>query len=413
MARLPLDFVRCVECGHVFNTAFDYANVPYSEKPNLMYNRGQIWSEYIAGVQCRIAEMLPREARIVEIGYGDGSFLCRLAELRPDCHFTGFDPNGASAAGAGNPRFRRELFDPAIHLGELVPDLIISRHVLEHLTDPLSFLQAINFAATSLHLLLRMYFEVPCIDRALETLRTVDFYYEHNSQFTSTSFRRMLERSGAVIEHIGTGYSGEVVHAFIRAAAPASQLQTAAAASAFAAAADAARTTISLQLMSLQISGKSVAVWGGTGKSAAFINRYGLDRERFPVVVDSDPTKAGTFVPGTGQEIRYRDWLLEHPAEVIVIPPQWRAADIVREMDAAGITYESVLIECHGMLIDYFEPGHPYSADATGVAENRRCPHAARALAVIQRVPVAIAEVRHQQDLEPLDDAHGSASVVK
>src|SRR4051794_21112071 len=40
MNRLPLTFVRCVECGHVYNSAFDYAQVPYSQKPNLMFNRG-------------------------------------------------------------------------------------------------------------------------------------------------------------------------------------------------------------------------------------------------------------------------------------------------------------------------------------------------------------------------------------
>ena len=44
LPRLPLDFVRCVGCGHVFNRAFDYALVPYSEKPNLMFNQGIKWS---------------------------------------------------------------------------------------------------------------------------------------------------------------------------------------------------------------------------------------------------------------------------------------------------------------------------------------------------------------------------------
>jgi hypothetical protein len=38
-----------------------------------------------------------------------------------------------------------------------------------------------------------------------------------------------------------------------------------------------------------------VAIWGGSGKSVAFINRYGLDSERFPTVVDSDAAKTGTF----------------------------------------------------------------------------------------------------------------------
>jgi hypothetical protein len=103
-----------------------------------------------------------------------------------------------------------------------------------------------------------------------------------------------------------------------------------------------------------------VAIWGGTGKSAAFMNRYGVDAVRFPIVVDSDPAKAGTFVPGTGQEIRRRDWLLAYPVHTIIIPPQWRAADIVVEMDEAGITARHVAIEHNGRLIDYFNDSHPY-----------------------------------------------------
>jgi len=101
-------------------------------------------------------------------------------------------------------------------------------------------------------------------------------------------------------------------------------------------------------------------VWGGTGKSAAFINRYSLDRERFPIVVDSDAAKVGTFVPGTGQEIRSRDWMIKHPDAVVIIPPQWRALDIVLEMEAAGIAFKRVLIEHEGALIDYFADAHPY-----------------------------------------------------
>ena len=35
------------------------------------------------------------------------------------------------------------------------------------------------------------YFEVPCIDTAIASGRTVDFYYEHSSQFTTASCRRI------------------------------------------------------------------------------------------------------------------------------------------------------------------------------------------------------------------------------
>ncbi len=81
---------------------------------------------------------------------------------------------------------------------------------------------------------------------------------------------------------------------------------------------------------------------------------------RFPIVVDSDFAKVGTFVPGTGQEILSRDWLKDHPGAVIIIPPQWRALDIVLEMEREGISFKQVMIEHKGALIDYFVDTHPY-----------------------------------------------------
>lgn len=78
------------------------------------------------------------------------------------------------------------------------------------------------------------------------------------------------------------------------------------------------------------------------------------------MVGDSDAAKVGTFVPGTGQEIRSRDHLLAPAVDVVVVPPQWRAADIILEMKQAGIDVETVLIEHGGKLIDYRHDEHPY-----------------------------------------------------
>ena len=105
-----------------------------------------------------------------------------------------------------------------------------------------------------------------------------------------------------------------------------------------------------------------IAVWGGLGRSSAFMNRYEMDAKRFPIVVDSDTHKVGTFVPGTGQEIRFRDWLLENPADIVIIPSQWRATDIISEMDRTGIMAKTVLIEHHGSLVDYYQDSHPYKS---------------------------------------------------
>ncbi len=360
MHRLPLDFVRCVECEHVFNAAFDYSRVPYTRKPNRMFNKGIVWAENIKSVRKEMLDQLPKNPIVVEIGHGDGNFLMGLAKDCPEGEYIGFDPHGARTADIPCVQFHSCLFEPALHLPELNPDLIISRHVLEHLTNPLGFIQSLSFSAACIGVKPELYIEVPCIDQAIETGRTVDFYYEHNSQFTTQSFKKMLERCGVKIKRINHIYGGEVICAFVRLGRCQSHVRIAKSAFLFLDRIRKSENTIVEQLNALHKSGKSVAIWGGTGKSAAFINRYQADAERFPVVVDSDMTKVGTFVPGTGQEIRFRDWLTEHPAEVIIIPPQWRAKDIMEEMKQHGIRADTVFIEHEGCLTDYASEAHPY-----------------------------------------------------
>ena len=359
LPQFLLDFVRCVGCGHVFNAAFDYAHVPYSTKPNLMFNRATNWSLFIERMKHDILSRLGPRPTIVEIGHGDGSFLGALSSLRRAGRHVGFDPHGA-AVGFGNVEFRRELFEPSRHLAELKPDLLISRHVLEHLVNPLGFLQGISFTADRLDLAPLAYLEVPCIDYAIKNRRTVDFYYEHSSQFTTNSFIRMLSRVSAEILDIGHGYGGEVVFGFVRLGQASAAGHYVTDSRTFLAQAQTGRQTIRDQLAGLHKSGRRVALWGGTGKSAAFMCRYGVDKERFPTVVDSDAEKVGTFVPGTGQEIRSRDELSKQPVEIVIIPPQWRAADIVAEMAQAGIVVSSVLIEHNGRLVDFHRDDHPY-----------------------------------------------------
>ena len=204
-----------------------------------------------------------------------------------------------------------------------------------------------------------LFAEVPCIDRAIETGRLVDFFYEHPSQFTTSSFKALLERAGEIVE-LAHGYDQEVVYALVRLGVPAAPTQRVAQAANFHSQANAYRSAIRAQLSELAASGKKFAIWGGTGKAAAFINQYGADAQRFPLVVDSDPDKSGTFVPGTGQEIVFRDILKTQPADVVIIPTQWRARDIVAEMTREGIVPALVLIEHQGRLIDFMDGDHPY-----------------------------------------------------
>lgn len=365
MKRLPLDFVRCVSCGHIFNSQFTYEEVPYSDKPNLMFNKGKLWASFIQDIQGNIMDRLPENPVVAEIGYGDGGFLSSLARMRAGGQYYGFDPHGA--LGDSNlVELRQELFDPVQHLITLRPDILVSRHVLEHITNPLGFLQKISCVAASMRISVMAYFEVPCIDRVLKSGRTTDFYYEHSSQFTTESFTRMLESSFSDIVEIGHGYDGEVIYGFVKMGARSpTRLRHMEEAHNFQVATQRSAETIERQLDEIHQSGKRVVIWGGTGKGAAFINRYQADAERFPNVVDSDADKIGTFVPGTGQEIRSREWLRDNAVDVVIVPTQWRACDIMGEIEELGLSVESTLIEHDCKLIDFYKDTHPYRAAAS------------------------------------------------
>ena len=100
------------------------------------------------------------------------------------------------------------------------------------------------------------------------------------------------------------------------------------------------RDSIAKELAAWLTTGLRIAIWGSADESAAFLETHGLDAHRFQV-------------PGIGQVIRSPDWLLDHPVDIILIPCPWRAVDIVREIDAARITYEGILIPHQGHLVDY------------------------------------------------------------
>ncbi len=360
LPRFRLRFVRCVDCGHVYNPEFDYDQVPYAKHPNKMFNLGTIWRDHLQQVGQLILDSVSDEPCVVEIGCGDGHLLRALAEARPGGRYVGFDPNAKVDTGDGAIEARAELFLARRHLAELAPQMIVARHVLEHLVDPLAMLEEIAFAVSCHQRPTKLFVEVPCVDLAIEACRTADFFYEHNSHFTMRSLAKMLDRCGAEVELIEKGYGGEVVYAVASVLPLPYQERFGREALAFSEHARQASHTLAAQLDAIGRSNCRVAIWGGTGKAAALINQCNMDAERFPLVVDSDRQKAGTFVPGMGQFIHFRDVLLEKPADLIIIATQWRAADIVLEMQRMGIGAETVLIEHRGRLIDYFHDEHPY-----------------------------------------------------
>ena len=138
----------CGECGFVFNADFDPALLDYGPG----YDNTQTFSAaFDSYVDELVAHMLDdcdvRGARIVEVGCGQGTFLRKLvADAAIGNEAVGFDPSyrGPERCLAGRLRYVNEFFGQS-ELG-FQPNVVVCRHVIEHVERPVEFLRSISAA---------------------------------------------------------------------------------------------------------------------------------------------------------------------------------------------------------------------------------------------------------------------------
>lgn len=357
MPRFRIFFVMCPNCNHLWNPEFEYKNIPYSSSPNRMFNSGKIWSGHLENVLNTVIENLEENSKVIEIGCGEGHFL-RALSGRKRGNYIGFDPNG-QVNNEEKFEFFSRYYEPYDDTLKFKPDLIIMRHVLEHISNPSQFIGSIAWAAMEAQKEIKALFEVPCIDRVFTSKRLSDFFYEHPQQFTSNSFRVLLERFGEILM-LKKSYNNEVVYGLVKLNISNRLIKGEEKARKFYEGVEKSINSIKAQLSQIAESKKKVVIWGGTGKAAAFMNHYGADAERFPIVVDSDIEKVGTYVPGTGQKIQSSEILVNQHVDIIIIPTQWRAREILNEIESKGIVVDKILIEHNGKLIDFLKEKHFY-----------------------------------------------------
>lgn len=301
-ARYPMNFYHCQRCGHVFNKDFDVEKIPYTSDSNLMYNTGVGWQEYIDTWLDNLGDVTGKT--VLDIGAGDGGVLNLLRARGANC--IAFEPGTeAKTCELSGLQTICDYFIPERDLHTYDPDILLCRHVIEHLSEPRKFIEDIAAVAKS-ELIFAI--EVPAITKN----RATDFLYEHVNNFVGTSLQMMCEQAGWDTLDIRLGYNAEVLawtgkpihQAFKHASEP----------------------YYCYREVNQFIAENEVVLWGGTGKGAAFLNTYHITGDR---VVDSDTRKQGKYVPGTGQ-------LIESPTilrgQSVLITTRWRAADIYTEI---------------------------------------------------------------------------------
>ncbi len=336
-----LRICHCGTCDFVWNAAFDADRLSYHHAYDNTQTCSPRFVDHLESVVALLVdERGVRGSRIVEVGCGNGEFLRRLVLADPQNTGRGFDPSyrGPSHDLEGRLRFERSFFGP--EEATRTADLVVSRHVIEHVDEPLAMLELMRGAIASAHDP-RLFLETPDVAWILERRVVWDFFYEHCSYFTPRSVDFAAQRAGLELVGVDFVFGGQYLWAQAR---PGQRVTPRPAASLRPAAEEFERAERELwerlgdQLAELAAHGP-VAVWGAGAKGVTFVNQLDPAGELLACVVDLNPAKQGGFLPKTGHPILSPEELEEQGiASAVLLNPNYEQE--IREMLAG--THSSV-----------------------------------------------------------------------
>lgn len=317
----------CTKCGHIFNTAFDPEAVKYNDNYENSLHFSPVFQDYARGLAVKLIERYSLyEKDIIEIGCGKGDFLLLMSELGGN-RAIGFDASyirDRLDCKGSKVTFIKDLYSEKYT--HFKGDMILSRHVLEHIKSPRSFVNKMR-SATGARPGAAVYCEVPNFMHIIKELAVWDIIYEHYSYFTPMSLRRLFKTDGFKIEKLEESYEGQFLCLEARPAENQAESDEEDKSGLDALMRDVAaffrRYTEKIAAWKCEferfaVRGQKAVVWGAGSKGISFLNTLKTSGQ-INHVVDINPYKQGKYVSGTGQEIVGPEALKDIDPDLIII----------------------------------------------------------------------------------------------
>lgn len=318
-----LDIVVCKDCSFLFNKSFELSLLSYGKN----YDNNQTCSDYFNSylddlVKYLIDEKQVRQSNIIEVGCGQGQFIHKLITY-PGSENTGygFDPSytGPLSMLDGKLNFRRSYYDDSCM--DISADVVICRHVIEHVPEPLQLLKSIRSALNNSPNA-RVFFETPCAKWILDNFVFWDFFYEHCSLFSTNSLAYCFNKAGFKVENVRHIFGGQYL--WIEAVPsdhfddipPVGDLFPLAEHYSLEEANLIADWEIKFSKMKME---GRIALWGAGAKGVTLANLIDPENELIDCIVDLNPNKQGKFIPGTGHAIVSPEYLKERGVKNIIL----------------------------------------------------------------------------------------------
>lgn len=296
----PQATVRLVEdldTGLVSNADFDPARMLYDRDYQNEQGISPFFRRHLEEV-AGIVERAMGRGPVVEVGCGKGTFLGMMRDRGFEA--IGFDP----AYEGDSPHVVRACFEPSTGIRA---ESVVLRHVLEHIRDPVSFLEVIRQANRGG----RIYIEVPCFDWICAHRAWFDVLYEHVNYFRLEDFHRMF----GVIHASGRFFGGQYMYVVADLASLRRPVRDPARAVEFPA--DFHR---SLGRAMQRRTPADFAVWGAASRGVIFSLRCHRLGFPIPTLIDINPAKQRRHIACTGLRVQApEEALASLPADGTII----------------------------------------------------------------------------------------------
>jgi len=331
--RGELKLAVCTQCGFVFNSAFDSSKIAYNDN----YDNSQVCSPHFKSYFDDLVNQLLfdkgiQNCRIVEVGCGQGLFLRKLVEANLGNSGYGFDPSytGPLTDLDGQLNFIKSYYTS--ESADVAADVVVCRHVIEHVPEPLQLLlnikQALHNSVNT-----RIFSETPCVEWILKHQVIWDFFYEHCSYFTKESLTTAFEKAGFKVDAVHHVFGGQYL--WLEASVSNKPLeitqnvgQIPDLANKFTASENQLKQNLLEKISQLLTKGK-VAIWGAGAKGVTLANLIDPQQELISCVVDLNPNKQEKFIPGSGHPIiNYQNLPDYNIVSVILMNPNYYAENL-------------------------------------------------------------------------------------
>jgi len=329
IAKGDVHLVVCDKCEFVFNQVFDFNKLSYGKNYDNSQGFSKAFSKHTDTLLKRILNKYKnKNICVVEVGCGKGTFLKELLNSRGGETFKGFgfDPSyeGSEKAQSGRLKFYKEYYGP--NYANIKADVIICRHVIEHVPDPVDLLQTIKNTLKNSPTA-KVYFETPCISWIFKNQVIWDIFYEHCSYFNSRSITRAFKQAGYCVDIVRHVFGGQYL--WVEAQPVREKINFENVPNKIMAVAkkygEKSKDWIEQwkkKIKKLKKEG-NVVLWGAGAKGVTFSNLVDKKMGLIDYVVDINKNKQGNFVPGTGHPIVDIKALRNKLNNIIVMNPNY------------------------------------------------------------------------------------------